>query len=144
MERGVAEAPPSGVRALSESRRRSTVADESARGKLPCEDGAARGRFARRCLTAAFCTLAACLAPAAGGQPLAPESPEALTNRELDVLRLLAEGMSNREIADTLILGEKTIKTHVSNILSKLQLTSRTQAALYAVRIGLVAEPGSA
>lgn len=71
----------------------------------------------------------------------APESPETLSNREVDVLRLLAEGMSNREIADTLTLGEKTIKTHVSNILSKLNLTSRTQAALYAVRIGLVAEP---
>lgn len=72
-----------------------------------------------------------------------PESPEALSNREVDVLRLLAEGMSNREIAEALTLGEKTIKTHVSNILSKLQLNSRTQAALYAVRIGLVAEPRS-
>jgi DNA-binding NarL/FixJ family response regulator len=74
----------------------------------------------------------------------APESPESLTNREMDVLRLLAEGKSNREIADTLVLGEKTIKTHVSNILSKLHLTSRTQAALYAVRIGLIPEAGSA
>ena len=73
----------------------------------------------------------------------APESPETLSNREVDVLRLLAEGMSNREIAEALILGEKTIKTHVSNILSKLNLSSRTQAALYAVRIGLVTEPGS-
>lgn len=71
----------------------------------------------------------------------APESPETLSGRELDVLRLLAEGKSNREIAESLTLGEKTIKTHVSNILSKLNLTSRTQAALYAVRIGLVSEP---
>lgn len=68
----------------------------------------------------------------------APESPESLTEREVDVLRLIAEGKSNREIADELVLGEKTIKTHVSNILSKLNLNSRTQAALYAVRIGLV------
>lgn len=67
-----------------------------------------------------------------------PDSPESLTEREIDVLRLIAHGYSNREIADELVLGEKTIKTHVSNILSKLQLTSRTQAALYAVRIGLV------
>ncbi|MAS33715.1 MAG: DNA-binding response regulator [Anaerolineaceae bacterium] len=73
----------------------------------------------------------------------APESPEALSSREVDVLQLLAEGKSNREIAEALTLGEKTIKTHVSNILSKLQLNSRTQAALYAVRIGLVAEPRS-
>ena len=67
-----------------------------------------------------------------------PESPESLTEREIDVLRLIAQGYSNREIADELILGEKTIKTHVSNILSKLHLTSRTQAALYAVGMGLV------
>lgn len=68
----------------------------------------------------------------------APEGPEKLSERETDVLRLIGEGKSNREIADDLFLGEKTIKTHVSSILSKLQLNSRTQAALYAVRIGLV------
>ena len=72
----------------------------------------------------------------------APESPEMLTERELDVLRLIAVGKSNREIADTLFLGEKTIKTHVSNILSKLNMNSRTQAALYAVKIGLVGVMG--
>ena len=68
----------------------------------------------------------------------APEGPEMLTGRELDVMRLIAEGKSNREIADELFLGEKTIKTHVSSILSKLNMNSRTQAALYAVKIGLV------
>lgn len=68
----------------------------------------------------------------------APENPEALTERETDVLRLLAQGQSNKEIAYTLSIGEKTVKTHVSNILSKLNVTSRTQAALYAARIGLV------
>jgi DNA-binding NarL/FixJ family response regulator len=68
-----------------------------------------------------------------------PESPESLTERETDVLRLLAQGQSNKEIAQTLIIGEKTVKTHVSNILAKLGVPSRTQAALYAVRIGLVA-----
>ncbi len=68
----------------------------------------------------------------------APESPEALTGRETEVLRLLAKGYSNKEIAGELIIGEKTVKTHVSNILSKLAVPSRTQAALYAVRIGLV------
>lgn len=72
----------------------------------------------------------------------APESPESLTERETDVLRLLAQGLSNKEIARTLHLGEKTIKTHVSNILSKLGVPSRTQAALYAVRIGLVPNKG--
>lgn len=67
----------------------------------------------------------------------APESPERLTERETDVLRLLAQGQSNKEIGRTLHIGEKTVKTHVSNILSKLGVPSRMQAALYAVRIGL-------
>lgn len=70
-----------------------------------------------------------------------PESPETLTERETEVLKLLAEGQANKEIARTLTIGEKTVKTHVSNILGKLGVQSRTQAALYAVRIGLVAEP---
>jgi NarL family two-component system response regulator LiaR len=68
----------------------------------------------------------------------APDSPETLTERETEVLRLLARGQSNKEIAHALSIGEKTVKTHVSNILSKLSVPSRTQAALYAVRIGLV------
>ena len=62
---------------------------------------------------------------------------EALSEREVEVLRLLARGMSNQEIADTLVLSEATVRTHVSSILRKLQLASRTQAALYALREGL-------
>jgi NarL family two-component system response regulator LiaR len=72
----------------------------------------------------------------------APESPEALTEREADVLRLLAQGYSNKQIALGLHNTEKTIKTHVSRILSKLGVQSRTQATLYAIRTGLVS-PGS-
>jgi len=67
----------------------------------------------------------------------APETVEALTERETQVMRLLARGLSNREISETLDIGEKTVKTHVSSILSKLRLPSRTQAALYAMRAGL-------
>lgn len=67
-----------------------------------------------------------------------PDSPEALTEREVEVLRQLALGYSNKEIAQHLSIGEKTVKTHVSNILSKLNVASRTQEALYAVRLGLV------
>lgn len=61
-----------------------------------------------------------------------------LTTRELDVLRLLGAGKSNRQIADELVISERTARTHVSNILAKLDLTSRTQAALWAVSQGLV------
>jgi len=63
---------------------------------------------------------------------------EALTEREMDVLKLIAQGKSNREIAREFVLSEKTVKTHVSNILAKLRLADRTQAALYAVRNRLV------
>ena len=68
----------------------------------------------------------------------APESPEALTERETEVLRLLAQGESNKQIAHSLHIAEKTVKVHVSNILGKLGVQSRTQATLYAIRIGLV------
>jgi DNA-binding NarL/FixJ family response regulator len=67
----------------------------------------------------------------------APENPEALTDRETDVLKLLAKGKANKEIAAELTIGEKTVKTHVSNILMKLGVQSRTQAALYAAQSGL-------
>jgi len=85
------------------------------------------------------------LTPEAAGRLVrevrAPDSPEALTDRETDVLRLVAEGKANKEIAQGLGIGEKTVKTHVSNILAKLGVRSRTQAALYAARIGMVAVP---
>ena len=68
----------------------------------------------------------------------APESPEALTDREAEVLRLLARGKANKQIASSLYVSEKTVKAHVSSILMKLGVQSRTQAALYAVRTGLV------
>ncbi len=60
-----------------------------------------------------------------------------LTEREMDVLRLLARGKSNQEIADELFIGLKTVKTHVSNILAKLAVADRTQAAVYALTHGL-------
>jgi NarL family two-component system response regulator LiaR len=69
----------------------------------------------------------------------APDQPEVLSERENDVLRLLARGLANKEIASRLSIAEKTVKTHVSSILGKLGVQSRTQAALYAGRIGMVA-----
>jgi DNA-binding NarL/FixJ family response regulator len=68
----------------------------------------------------------------------APASPETLTPREIEVLRLLAEGKANKEIARTLQIGDQTVKGHVSSVLGKLHMLSRTQAALYAARIGLI------
>lgn len=66
-----------------------------------------------------------------------PPTSEPLTERELEVLRLVAQGLSNRQIANELIISEATVRTHVSNILSKLHLASRIQAALYALDKGL-------
>ncbi|MFJ9582329.1 response regulator transcription factor [Streptomyces acidicola] len=71
-----------------------------------------------------------------------PTGIGALTSRERDVLILVAQGRSNQEIADELVISERTARTHVSNVLRKLQLTSRTQAALVAVRKGLVPPQG--
>ncbi len=69
----------------------------------------------------------------------APASPEALTERETEVLKLIARGKANKEIAGELFIDETTVKSHVHSILSKLNVRSRTQAVLYSVRLGLVA-----
>lgn len=66
-----------------------------------------------------------------------PASPDPLTDREVEVLRLIARGLSNQEIAESLVVSVATVYTHVSKILDKLHLASRTQAALYALREGL-------
>jgi NarL family two-component system response regulator LiaR len=88
-------------------------------------ESALHPRIARRVLAE--------LNPAAGRPPL----PEPLTEREIVVLRLVAQGESNHEIAVALGISEGTVRVHVSNILSKLHLASRTRAALYALRAGL-------
>lgn len=72
-----------------------------------------------------------------------PGSPEVLTERETEVLRFVARGYSNKEVGRALDITEKTVKNHVASILSKLGLTSRTQAALFAVRTGLAAPDGA-
>jgi NarL family two-component system response regulator LiaR len=72
-----------------------------------------------------------------GRHPKQAKSVDPLTERELDVLKLVARGMSNQEIAEALVVSEATVRTHVSSILAKLHLASRTQAALYAVQEGI-------
>ncbi|MEQ4205293.1 response regulator transcription factor [Actinopolymorpha sp. B17G11] len=67
-----------------------------------------------------------------------PSTPDPLTRREVEVLILLARGRSNKEVARELSIGQQTVKTYVSSILKKLNVSSRTQAALYAVQSGLV------
>jgi NarL family two-component system response regulator LiaR len=66
-----------------------------------------------------------------------PPSEEPLTEREVEVLRLVGHGLPNQEIADRLTISERTVRAHVSSILTKLHLANRTQAALYAIREGL-------
>lgn len=66
-----------------------------------------------------------------------PPAEHPLTEREVDVLKLVAQGLTNQEIADRLVISEWTVRTHVRNILGKLHLANRTQAALYALREGL-------
>jgi NarL family two-component system response regulator LiaR len=82
-------------------------------------------------------------AVAAQEEPPASRGPAArdeLTERETEVLRLIAAGFNNREIAEKLVISDKTVKTHVSSILGKLHLEDRTQAAIYALRHGLAAD----
>jgi NarL family two-component system response regulator LiaR len=72
--------------------------------------------------------------PAQQEQPL---TPDPLTQREVDIIRLVAQGLSNRQIAEQLVIGEATVRTHVGNVLNKLHLANRVQATLYALREGL-------
>jgi NarL family two-component system response regulator LiaR len=69
--------------------------------------------------------------------PARDHAVEPLTEREVEVLKLVAQGLSNEEIAQRLVIAERTVRTHVSNILGKLHLANRTQATLYALREGL-------
>jgi len=72
------------------------------------------------------------------GSPAADAAAPLLSDREQEVLRLVADGCSNAAIAEQLVISEYTVKNHVSNILSKLHLADRTQAAVYAWRTGLM------
>jgi NarL family two-component system response regulator LiaR len=66
-----------------------------------------------------------------------PPTEDPLTEREVEVLKLVAKGLSNQEIAQKLVISERTICAHISNIMNKLHLANRTQAALYALREGI-------
>lgn len=83
----------------------------------------------------------AAMGPRAGEVPARqPSPPGDLTERELEVVALVAQGLSNREIAEAFVISEKTVKTHVGHILAKLELKDRTQLAIYALRNGLAGD----
>jgi NarL family two-component system response regulator LiaR len=87
----------------------------------------------------------AAMGPPVGGArpPAASPPPGDLTERELEVVALVAQGLSNREIAESFVISEKTVKTHIGHILAKLELKDRTQLAIYAIRHGLAGDdPG--
>ncbi|WP_312033884.1 response regulator transcription factor [Actinoplanes sp. TBRC 11911] len=111
---------------------------------LPAVRAGARGYLSKdvdpQALVAAVRSVAAghlLLEPSAADALAGAVPPALLTAREREVLALIADGRSNREIARALVVAEKTVKTHVSSILLKLGLADRTQAALYAVRSGV-------
>jgi len=93
------------------------------------------GTYLGRGVTPHALTAGQSTAPVGGAQASDEVAP--LTERELDVLKLLARGLGNREIAEQLVVTEKTVKTHVANILQKMNVKTRTQAALQASRIGV-------
>jgi DNA-binding NarL/FixJ family response regulator len=140
-----------GVEVLHEMRRRAlasrvlVVTSFTDRSRLlPAVRAGARGYLSKdvdpQALVAAVRSVAAghlLLEPSAADVLAGAVSPELLTAREREVLALIADGRSNREIARALVVAEKTVKTHVSSILLKLGLADRTQAALYAVRSGV-------
>jgi two-component system, NarL family, response regulator LiaR len=76
------------------------------------------------------------------GRTAAGKPVDALTERELEVLQLVAQGLSNADIAEKLVITERTVKAHVSNLLGKLSLSDRTQAAIYAWREGIIKNKG--
>jgi DNA-binding NarL/FixJ family response regulator len=140
-----------GVEVLHEMRRRAlaarvlVVTSFTDRSRLlPAVRAGARGYLSKdvdpQALVAAVRSVAAghlLLEPSAADVLAGTVSPALLTAREREVLALIADGRSNREIARALVVAEKTVKTHVSSILLKLGLADRTQAALYAVRSGV-------
>lgn len=75
------------------------------------------------------------------GQPGQSQTESALTEREIEILQMVAQGRTNQQIADELFLSERTVRTHITNILAKLRLDNRTQAALYALREGIAHLP---
>jgi NarL family two-component system response regulator LiaR len=85
----------------------------------------------------------AAMGPRAGDASLRVSPPDDLTERELEVVALVAEGLSNREIAERFVISEKTVKTHIGHVLAKLGLKDRTQLAIYALKHGLASSGGT-
>jgi DNA-binding NarL/FixJ family response regulator len=138
------ELPETEVLALTSVLERSSVVEAiqaGAIGYLLKDTQAAELRTAIKAAAAGQVHLSAQASAYLLGAMRMPERPEPLTPRERDVLGLLAQGHSNKEIARTLHLVEETVKFHVRHILAKLEVQSRTQAVLAAIRLGIVSPP---
>ena len=154
------EAPSIGTAPISELRPDIVILDEeqqpvdAAQTKEYLQEIAPGARLClldelRGCTVDQLLTTVKLLAPTLHGAPqrprlkvLAPpvdgEALGALSEREMEVVRLVAEGLSNKEISTRLSLSDKTVKNHISHILAKMNLTARTQVAVYALRAGIV------
>jgi two-component system NarL family response regulator len=135
-------APRAGILVLSSRTSAETLRssiESGADGHVSKEESLEELRRAIRCVAGGLVYLDAKHSPSGGGTPdVARLAKVHLSPRERDVLRLLTEGHPNREIAVRLNVAHKTVKNHVSNILSKLDTTSRTQAVIHAIRAGII------
>jgi two-component system, NarL family, response regulator LiaR len=134
------KSPESKVLVLTGATERDEVIAAMGAGAVGCLPKDTQARALYRAIRAAVADVAVVTTEIAWRRTTMPVSPPAvsvLTDRETEVLELVGVGLANKEIARSLGIGEKTVKTHVSNILAKLRLPSRTHAAVFAVRAGL-------
>src|SRR5215213_913947 len=136
LDEGAAKYLPSNVRTTAVGCEQ-TVRSQLGEKRFTCIRDAARSLSPSKAVAAAI-TAAAAIGATIQGEPTDAVANGNVTDRELQVLRLVVEGHSNREIAQTLFISQKTARNHVTNILAKLRVDSRTAAATFAIRHGMI------